>query len=722
MSSSLPAATIRGRVIDAATGEPIHRALVKAGAAAATAPDGRFKLDVAGGPLQVTCVGYRPFVLERLPETAELEVRLVPDTLRRTESIDVAAGPYAPQTTPSVNLAGGELRNLASVLADDPLRAVQGLPGVTSNDDFTAQISLRAAGFQRLGVYLDGVVLHSPFHTVQGEAGAGSLTMLSSDMLEQVELHAGPIPLPFADRTAGALDMRYRDGDRRRRFIRGSASASNANASLEGPLQNGRGSWLVSLRKSYLQYLIQSTADDPTLAFGFWDMQGRLSYDVTPAHRVSLNLVHGQSGLNREGAENTLGLNSIFKTDYRVTLANAGSRWTPNARWLLQNNLAWMREGFDNGNRQANPLSGGRYREWVWNSDNTWQQGEHATILFGANLRRIHDEGFLNRVQTTATRIDGYNANAFRAGVHAGQELRIWTGRVVLRAGGRADRHDAVARTTLSPHAAVGLALTPRTRLNLGFGAAAQFPEISQLFARSGVRFLLPERAQHVQASVEQRLDERTRFRAELWQRVDRDLLFRPLFEPRITQGRIYAGNTLAPWANSQRGYARGAQVFLQRRSANGVTGWVSYAYTAARLRDGVLNLAFAPDYQQKHAVNVFTSYRLRPTINLSARWSYGSGFPIRGFFAGGDAQYRLSAARNDLRIPAYHRLDIRANKTYIRKGWQMTLYAEAVNLYNRRNSRFDDLRSVDARTGVARLGFDRMFPILPSAGLAIEF
>jgi hypothetical protein len=284
------------------------------------------------------------------------------------------------------------------------------------------------------------------------------------------------------------------------------------------------------------------------------------------------------------------------------------------------------------------------------------------------------------------------------------------------------DRHNAVDRTVFSPNLSLGLAAAPRTRLNVSFGTAAQFPELSQLFARAGNRSLIPEQSRHLTASVDQGLDSRTRLRAEFWQRLDRDLLFRPQFEPRLVQGRVYAGNTLAPWANSQRGYARGAQVFLQRRSANGVTGWVSYAYTAARLRDGTLGVAFAPDFQQKHSVNVYASYRLRPTVNLSSRWSYGSGFPIRGFFAGSSARYTLAASRNELRLPAYHRLDFRANKTFIRKGWQMTLYAEAVNIYNRRNIRFDDLRSVDTRTAVARLGIDRMFPILPSAGLAIEF
>jgi hypothetical protein len=43
------------------------------------------------------------------------------------------------------------------------------------------------------------------------------------------------------------------------------------------------------------------------------------------------------------------------------------------------------------------------------------------------------------------------------------------------------------------------------------------------------------------------------------------------------------------------------------------------------------------------------------------------------------------------------------------------------VNVYNHRNIRYDDIRSVDIRTGITRLGFDKLFPILPAAGLSLE-
>lgn len=51
-----------------------------------------------------------------------------------------------------------------------------------------------------------------------------------------------------------------------------------------------------------------------------------------------------------------------------------------------------------------------------------------------------------------------------------------------------------------------------------------------------------------------------------------------------------------------------------------------------------------------------------------------------------------------------------------------MTLFTEIVNLLNRDNARFDDLNGYDSQTGRARLSFDKMFPILPSLGLVIDF
>ena len=132
---------------------------------------------------------------------------------------------------------------------------------------------------------------------------------------------------------------------------------------------------------------------------------------------------------------------------------------------------------------------------------------------------------------------------------------------------------------------------------------------------------------------------------------------------------------------------------------------------------------SFDADYDQRHSVRVYASYRVKPTVNLSGRWIWASGLPVRGYFArAGPEDIVLSAERNRLRLPEYQRADFRINKAFIRNWGQLTLFAEVINLTNRENIRFDDIRSYDTRTGAARLSCDTMFPILPSVGLVVDF
>jgi hypothetical protein len=50
-----------------------------------------------------------------------------------------------------------------------------------------------------------------------------------------------------------------------------------------------------------------------------------------------------------------------------------------------------------------------------------------------------------------------------------------------------------------------------------------------------------------------------------------------------------------------------------------------------------------------------------------------------------------------------------------------VTLYGEVVNLTNRTNRIFDSLNGYNSKTGVASITLDKLFPILPSAGLVFE-
>ena len=120
-------------------------------------------------------------------------------------------------------------------------------------------------------------------------------------------------------------------------------------------------------------------------------------------------------------------------------------------------------------------------------------------------------------------------------------------------------------------------------KLRAAAGRYYQFPEFEPMFGLVGNRALRSERATHYNASVERLLGNRARVLAEVYDREDANLIF-SLNEPRLT------GHTVTfqvyPFQNSLAGHARGLELTVQRRSANKLSGWISYAYSRTRLND----------------------------------------------------------------------------------------------------------------------------------------
>jgi len=99
-----------------------------------------------------------------------------------------------------------------------------------------------------------------------------------------------------------------------------------------------------------------------------------------------------------------------------------------------------------------------------------------------------------------------------------------------------------------------------------------------------------------------------------------------------------------------------------------------------------------------------------------------GSGFPYPGYLEKRGADFYLTAARNQERLPSYSRVDFRCSKAFYFKRSKLSLYVEVLNLFNRENWRFDRINSVNAATLKVSMGSDSLLPILPTAGFVLEF
>jgi hypothetical protein len=731
---------IGGRVISARGSEPLALVQVQiegTPSRTVTAEDGTFRImGIPAGKymLQASLVGYYT-VHEEFELTAgqnkTFEIVLASSNEKFTQNVEVVADPFELSTQTSAaefTLEGEERKNLASVLADDPLRAVQSLPGVTSNNDFSSDFSIRGAPFDRVGVYLDGILLHSPFHSIDGQAENGSLTIFNGDLTEDMSLFQGAWPVRYSDRTAGILAVDTRQGNREK--VRGqfSASASNAGILFEGPIgKNKRGSWLVNFRKSYLQYILNRIdfGDSAPFVFAFMDGQARLDYDLTPKHAISLSYLDGSSSVDRQRFRDELSVNSIMTSAFRFTLANVGSRYSPNQHVLISNHLAWSRVPGNVQNRDNVALSDGSYYEWTWHGDVSVVQSK-TNLDFGGEARHIRQDNSALQFIYTPVQIpalDRSRGAGTQYGVYVQESLAFAKNRGRVTVGARQQQSTISPTQITSPYFSVSFQPSEKTRLQANWGQYGQFPELNQFFSNFAQQKLLPERATHYEGSIEQRLDDRTRLRVEIYDRQDRDILARPELDPRLNAlGVVVPALPYAPLLNSERGYSRGVQVFLQRRSANGFTGWISYAYGRTNVHDGDLNLQFPSDYDQRHTFNFYGSRRLRPTVNLSGRFTYGSGMPLPGFYKVVDNGYAISLQRNALRAPAYQRTDLRLNKAFVHQKYTATLFGEIVNITNHHNRDFDSPGPYEVTTGRTFPTFFSMFPILPSVGLVLEF
>jgi hypothetical protein len=729
---------LRGKVLDLQTGEPIAKALVSIRdqkLEAVTDAFGQFQLSGVRPvevELYVTTVGYGLVrkKIQLLPgRDAELELFLGQEALKQTTEITVTAGvfdPIEPGAASEVTLNNSEMKNLGSVLADDPLRAVQALPGVAAGDDFNAQFALRGSGFAYVGYYIDGVLTNSPFHTIQDLNDSGSLTILNGDLVESVSLLSGGFPSKYGDRKAAILNMQTRSGSREKVYTRVNAGFTGLSATSEGPLgESKKASWLVSARKSYVDYLISRISEDPTFAIGLWDVQGKLTYNPVAQHQLDLSLIHGMAKLDREHWADRLGVNTTEKGSSRSDILSLNWGWTPAPSTHLQTVAYLEKEAAHNYNKNGEFLFEQNASQFGLRQDVSHQFRTRHRLEGGYFLRRLSEDQMRNRFDYGSNdfiTLNSYDCSSVYPGGYLQDHWSAWANKLFFTFGVRFDRINYTGENVVLPRLGFQWNLSGRSKLSGAYGVYSQFPSFTQFAGEFRGENLVAERSRHLILAFEQTLTDKVRIRVEGYDQKEISRIFSPQTQYRLVNGIITPplyGDVLE---NSAHGYSRGVEFFLQRRSANRLSGWISYSLGYARLTDSLSGLRFYTDQDQRHTFNAYGSYRFTKTWNLSAKYRYGSNFPISGFYRQQGDKYFLDSRKNEVRVPAYGRLDLRVNKGFYFQRWKLTLYGEVANVFDRKNYRYVDIRRINYKTNEVTFQRDSLMPILPTVGVTLEF
>jgi hypothetical protein len=294
-----PTGSIIGEVIDRTTQSPlpgVNVILVNTQLGAATDVSGRFKIDnvpVGAYNVQFRFIGYEPVtktdVIVASNRNVSVKARMEFQILEM-ESIIVTDGYFGEQADRPVSVAHfgyEEVRRSPGALGDVS-RIMMAMPSVVPSGDMSNSLIVRGGNPLENGFYIDNIQIPNINHfPTQGQT-SGNLGIINVEFIDEVAFFAGGFSSGYDNRLSSIVDISLREGSRERFSGQAELNFAGFGVSGEGPLAKGKGSWLFSARRSYLDKLVQHIDVGTTIAPRYGDMLVKAVYDLNSNHRISI--------------------------------------------------------------------------------------------------------------------------------------------------------------------------------------------------------------------------------------------------------------------------------------------------------------------------------------------------------------------------------------------------------------------------------------------------
>ncbi|MBM4161484.1 MAG: TonB-dependent receptor [Ignavibacteria bacterium] len=717
---------ISGLVRDQAT----HRLLLGANVlvvgtelGAASDDAGRFLIkNVSPGTysLRASLVGHTTLVKTDVVVTSGRRTEILlemAETVLRLDEVTVRADYFAKprEMATSVHALSYEEVRRSPGAAADVSRVALSLPGVVSSADLRNDLIVRGGSPAENLTLIDNIEMPNINHFATQGASGGPIGMVVTEIIRDVTFVTGGFPAKHGDKLSSVMEIELREGNRERTEL-----SLNVNAALmgfigEGPLLE-KGSWLVSARRSYLEFLLRTFHfSGITVIPNFYDLQSKFVYDVDERNKFSLIAVGGIDDVSFAGAEkenygsnpDLSGIHSVKNNQYQYVLGGTWKHLWKNAGYsflALSNSRNHYFTDIDDslGNKTYKNTS--TESEYSLKVDATFQAARTGQFSFGGGgkLVDIRHALFLKAdTSRWADRIKGtgifprldYDKTFASYKLWAYAQYTQWLfSRITVTPGIRADYFDYVDQGfTLSPRLAVRYYLTDRTSANASYGIYFQTPAYIWLTTDERNRSLKPLRADHYTVGVEHLIQDDFRFTLDAYRKEYKHYPVSGYIPSYIlVNGGASAGAFIAGDLRSVgTGYATGVEVFLQKKLTQDYYGTLSYAYSRTRFTalDGIERPGV---FDYRHVLTLIAGYKVSENLEFSLKWRITGGnpyTPIDENLSKLFGRETMDLTRiNGARYPTYHRIDIRTDYRFNVAGWEAVAYLDLQNAYNRKN------------------------------------
>ena len=624
-------------------------------------------------------------------------VQIVGEGQRREQETRTSVISVTPKDMSKMPAIGGQ---------PDFAQYLQVLPGVISTGDQGGQLYIRGGTPVQNMLLLDGVILYSPFHSI------GIFSVFDMDIMSSADIYTGGFGAEFGGRISSVMDIKTRDGNKKR--LSGKIDLGNISSQvlLEGPLVklkegrktslsfilSGKGSYLKQATKAFYPYV-----GEDGLPFNFLDLYGKIT--LATQNGTKLNLFG-------------------FRYDDRVNYASVADygwqNWGVGANFLIvpgdvpttiEGSLAYSDYDCMLDDKFATPRK---------SSMNGFTFNLGFNYYIGRSLLNVGMEavGFNTNYNYTTRFGSERSVEDHTTDMSIFAKFRYnFRNKLLIEPSFRLQYYYSLGEASPEPRLAIKYNILSNLRLKLAGGlysqnlvAVTSDQDVVSLF--SG--FLSSPLESSMLSDYRYNSEQEVKGRLQKAQHIILGLEYDPIPEVNINIEGYYKHFSQLISVNRYKMFDEDEEFIWEKGSAyggditvkyehKGFYTWFVYSLGWVKRDDNVIQ--YAPHFDRRHNINLIASYSFgkRKSWQVDARWNFGTGFPFTqtqafyphynptnigdDYITSNEDIYFLLAGYNQARLPHYHRLDIGGKKKFfIGERNSIEVSISFSNIYNYKN------------------------------------
>ena len=667
----------------------------------------------------------------------------------------------------------------------DVIKALQLQPGVSAGVEGFAGMMVRGGGNDQNLFLIDGNPIYQMNHL------GGLFSAYNTSAIDQLTFYKATFPARYGGRLSSVIDISSKNGDYENHHGTVSVGLLAANLFFSGPIVKNRTSYAVGLRRSWMELatvpalaiINASKKRDGEKVIGgysFTDFNLKINQRIGAAGTLSLLGYYGYDRLKVgehqfSTAEHESDESYLRKDENRLGWGNMlvalGYSQQLSSVITIDMSIAYTR--YKSKYRQTATTERGDIDDSEYESESSQrtelnsindisakcalQLRPRAGISVRAGVDYTHHHFSPEQVSENSTdaiidAASGASLDADECSVYADGEFSLlpwmkWN--VGVRSSIFHLKHKTYA--TMEPRASVNFKVSPAISFKAGYARMSQFvQQVSDNYISLPTDYWMPisdrfgplTSSQVSAGAYLSLLGGKCEVSLEGYYKKMNNLL------EYCEEYNLMPSGTL--WSDRLvQGEGRAWGIDLQiEKNLGRVSGFVGYGLMWSDRLFAELNQGrrFPSKYDNRHKINVYVSWQLSKRVEINAAWTYMTGnratISLENYaYAGNGLPTTIAPAypkkdeemlnyfdgKNNVRLPAYHRLDLGLNikmpKKNGREGiWNVSIY----NAYSRMNpimiEKNNDKQTVGGTSLKPRFRSLSLFPIIPSVSYIYKF